>query len=479
MGEKNLGLGSVIATGVGLIVATSCLLSLGIGSATVGTTFIISMAIACALNILFALSICELNAIMPNLTGGLAQYSLAGMGPFVSVVAMVGGYLVCNTIVGSSEVAMFGNTMCNTFTNLPIPGNVYSIVLLIVLICTNLRGVDMFAKIQNVVAYSLILSLLAMGIIGMLGLGTGAQVSQPAVLSSNFSDIVGLCGLAFFLFIGAEYVVPISKQVKNEKRNIPLGMIISLVLIMLMQAILVLGFHRYVPWEELGASATPHILYGAALLGDFGTYWMALVSVLAVTSSVNTVISSLGYLCLGMAKIELLPSVFEKTNKKGAPVVGILAVGGVQIIINAAGMSTSSTLSFLILTGCVFWMLCYILTHLNVLILRKRLPKAPRSFKVPFTPIPQIVGAVGTVWMIWIIDSNPDNRMRIYEVCGVILIILAIYAFVWVKFVLKKPLFKGYAVKDVMAMENAMYEKTRERESRLRGQTPVFPRCIK
>ena len=111
MKEKNLGLSSVIATGVGLIVATSCLLSLGQGSSAIGTTIIISMAIACVLNILTALSISELNAIMPNLTGGLAQYTLAGLGPFVTVIAMVGGYLVCNTIVGSAEVAMFGNTL--------------------------------------------------------------------------------------------------------------------------------------------------------------------------------------------------------------------------------------------------------------------------------------------------------------------------------------------------------------------------------
>ena len=75
MGEKKLGLGSVVATGVGLIVATSCLLSLGIGASAIGITFIISMTIACVLNILTALSVSELNALMPNLTGGLAQYT--------------------------------------------------------------------------------------------------------------------------------------------------------------------------------------------------------------------------------------------------------------------------------------------------------------------------------------------------------------------------------------------------------------------
>ena len=97
MGEKKLGLGSVVATGVGLIVATSCLLSLGIGASAIGITFIISMTIACVLNILTALSVSELNALMPNLTGGLAQYTLACLGPFITVIVMVGGYLLCNT----------------------------------------------------------------------------------------------------------------------------------------------------------------------------------------------------------------------------------------------------------------------------------------------------------------------------------------------------------------------------------------------
>lgn len=71
MQEKKLGLPSIVATGVGLIIATSCLLSIGQGASTIGLPFIITMAIACAFNILTAFSICELNALMPNLTGGM------------------------------------------------------------------------------------------------------------------------------------------------------------------------------------------------------------------------------------------------------------------------------------------------------------------------------------------------------------------------------------------------------------------------
>lgn len=459
MGEKKLGFGSVVATGVGLIVATSCLLSLGIGASSIGITFIISMAIACALNMLTALSVSELNALMPNLTGGLAQYTLACFGPFVTIIVMVGGYLACNTIIGSAECAMFGNTLNDIFPQFGIPGNMYCVCLLIILIIANLNGVDMFAKIQNVVAYALIASLLIMGIMGTLKIGTGTAIEQPAVLSSDFTEITSFCGLAFFLFIGCEYVVPISGQVKNSKRNIPLGMIVSLLLIMLMQTLMVFGFKNYTPWSDLGQSATPHVQYGNLLLGNVGTIWMAIVSILAVTSSVNTLISSLGYICAGMAKINLLPSIFLKTNKKGANYVGILTIGGIMIVINVTGLSTTDQLSFLILTGCIFWMLAYIVSHLNVLILRKRLPKAPRTFKVPLAPILPISGIIGTIWMIYNIDSNPDVRMEIYKVCVIIFVFLAVYSVIWIKKVVKKPLFKAYPVKDVMAMENELYQK--------------------
>lgn len=455
--EKKLGLPSVLATGVGLIVATSCLLSLGQGASAIGTTFIISMVIACALNILMAFTISELNALMPNLTGGLAQYTLACMGPLVTEIVMVGGYLICNTIVGSTECAMFGNTLSSVMPGLGIPGSVYCVILLVILITVNLFGIDMFAKIQNVVAYGLIISLFLIGAIGFLKIGTGQTVIQPGVISSNFSDITSLCGLAFFLFIGCEYIVPISGKVKNARKTIPLGMILSLLIICGIQALLVLGFQNYTLWGDLAESTTPHVLYGSALLGDIGTVWMAIVSVFAVMSSINTIISSLAYIMSGMAKINLLPSVFMKTNKRGAPYVGISFIGGIMIIINATGLSTSDKLSFLILTGCVFWMCAYIVSHCNVLILRHKLPKAPRTFKVPLGYVLPVVGIIGTIYMIYNIDSNPDTRLEIYKVCLIILAALIVYSFVWIKVVLKENLFKAIPIEKVMAMENKLY----------------------
>ena len=459
MGVKKLGLGSVIATGVGLVVASSCLLSIGIGSSAIGVPFIISMVIACVLNIVTLMSIAELNSLMPDLTGGLAQYSLACVGPFITIICTVGGYVLCNTIAGSVEGAMFGNTIAGLFEGTSIPPWVFCVVLVLLLMIANLNGVDVFIKIQDFVAYALIGSLVIMGIMGALGIGTGEIVQQPKVLASDFSSITGLCGLAFFLFIGGEYVVPLTKECKNAKRDIPLGMILSMIIILAMQAFLTFGFGNYTSWEELGASTTPHILFGQMLLGPIGKYWMVIVSLLAVISSVNTIMSSLSYILMGMSKIGLLPAFFNKTNKKNAPYMGILFEAAAFCLINITGLSTTDSLSFLISVLAILWMLSYIVSNLNVLLLRKRLPNAPRNFKVPLGPVIPVIGIIGTGWMIYNIDPDWAVKGQLYMVCGIIILALTVFAFFWLKFRVKRPFFKPYPVKEVMAMENELYEK--------------------
>ena len=101
-------------------------------------------------------------------------------------------------------------------------------------------------------------------------------------MATKPSELFSATATAFWLFIGAEYVIPVSKSVKNAKRNVPLGMIIGLVLICGVQSIMVFGFHNYTPWQELMDSPAPHLLYGENLLGSVGKIWMTLVAALAV-----------------------------------------------------------------------------------------------------------------------------------------------------------------------------------------------------
>ena len=462
MEEEKLGLGSVISVSVGLVIATSCLVSLGQGAGTVGVIFIVAMIVACLLNMTTIASLSELNALMPNTTGGLAQYTLAALGPFPTLISMVGGYLFCNVLSCGVEASIFAYALGEVIP-LPIPTITYTIIVTVVLLIANLNGVDMFAKVQDAVTYLMIASMVIMGIIGALGLGTGEKVNQPMNMTTDIPTIVSMTAVAFWLFIGAEYVIPVSKEVRNAKRNVPLGMFLGLGIICVVQSILVLGFHNYTPWAELANSAAPHMLYGENLLGNAGRLWMVFVAALALISSQNSGINGLASICQGMAKMNMMPQCFAKTNKKKVPYVGVWFVSILILIFAFLSNNSSDAISFFILVASVFWMVSYIFAHIDVLILRKRLPKAPRSFKVPLGPLFPCIGIIGTAYMILNISTDPAERNAIWLITILVFLILGIYSVFWIKFKMKMPVFKSVPVPKVLAMENDMYYLIRKR----------------
>ena len=239
--DKPLGLRNVVSVSMGLIVSMSCLVSLGQGAGEAGLMFIPAMAIALVLNLCSAACMAELNSLMPNATGGLVQYTLAGLGPLPTLVTMVGGYLVCNILCGGVEAAIFGSVMAETLP-IPIPAAVWpTLVSAVIAICA-LMGVDVFAKLQDFVSYLLLISMIVIGLIGAFKLGTGQIVQQEAAVATDPASVIAAVGTASWLFVGAEYAIPISKDVRNAKRNIPLGMALSLCLIFVMDSIVVVGF---------------------------------------------------------------------------------------------------------------------------------------------------------------------------------------------------------------------------------------------
>ena len=180
----------------------------------------------------------------------------------------------------------------------------------------------------------------------MFKLGTGQVVSQPYAMATKPSELFSATATAFWLFIGAEYVIPVSKSVKNAKRNVPLGMIIGLALICGVQSIMVFGFHNYTPWQELMDSPAPHLLYGENLLGSVGKIWMTLVAALAVVSTQNSTVNGLASICQGMAKMNMVPRIFAKTNKHGGPWFGVVFVSVTIFVFALISNNSSSVMSW-------------------------------------------------------------------------------------------------------------------------------------
>ncbi len=454
--NKKIGMFGAISTGVGMLIATSCFISSASGASAVGTPFVIAIVIACIANMMAVLSIAELNAIMPNLTGGIAQYTLAGLGPLITIITMVGGYLISNVFAAPAEGAMFANIMAELAGD-SIPPEVFSVGITVILVVVNLMGVNMSTVVQEVVATFMVISLVILSLVGAFGAGSGETVRQAAVISSDLKDILPLTATAFWFFIGAEFIVPLAKDMKNPKKNVPLSMILSLGIMGLIQIVMVFGFKNYTPWAALGEAASPHVLYAVAMLGKWGRYWMIVVAIFAAVSTQNSIICSVSEICCGMAKMNLLPGFFQKKNAHGAPYFVILILGFLTCVIEASGISTGEQVSFLTLTCSLFWMMSYITSHVNVIILRKKMKNVPRSYKTPFYPVFQAVGILLQVYMMLHISTDSIQRMNIYKLCFVLFAGLCVYSFFWVKYRLKISLFKGVGIHQVMTMESPAY----------------------
>lgn len=443
MNDKKIGLGSAVAVCVGLIVATSCLVSLGTGIGMAGRWFIIPLFLVMFLNAFVGFSFSELHGMMPNVDGGTGQYLLVGVGPLLSMMGNLAVYVVTMMLAACGEIAMSGIVITDLFFP-NVDYRVVSIVILVVFFIVNYFGVDVFSKVQNVVVVLLVGSMFLLGILGVVKGGTGTPVTYANPSLEDIGGIGGLMGcaaIAFWLYIGVEFVIPVAKDMKNPKRDVLLAIIIGLLLLFGVQALLGWGMTNYVDLTVLLNDPTgmPHMTYAYNLLGNAGRYWMGGITILAAISTMNTVFASTSKVMQGMGEERMLPKIFGKTNKYNAAVPGmILMAAGVGILV-MTNLAASEGITFIILAASCFWLTTYCLIHISVLRLRKKYPDAPRRKWLTLGGIPQIVGILGNLYMIWNIDSG-ETRIKIFILFGGIIAILAVYSVIWICGVLKaKP----------------------------------------
>ncbi|MDR0197690.1 MAG: APC family permease [Oscillospiraceae bacterium] len=464
MGEtKKLGLGSGIAVCVGLILATSCLLSLGYGVGLAGASFILPLFVVLILNSFIAFSFAELHSLMPSVNGGVGQYTLVGMGPVASIFSNTAVYVITMILASSVELSMCGLVLSDLFPQ--IPALSFSMVVLLILFTLNLFGLNVFSKVQNLVVILLLGSIVVLGVISFFRLIPeraipAQEIETPAVV--GLGGVMGLSAIAFWLFIGVEFIIPVAKDLKKPRRDVILSMILALLILFVVQAVMGVGMTHYVALSELSASEMPHMAFAEALLGPAGRVWMGIVTLLAGASTLNTVLPSTARILQGMGEENLVPRSFTKVNKKNVPVLGMLLILVVDTLLLVTGFVNSSGMVNIILAASCFWLTSYILTHTNVLILRRRYPDLPRYKKLMLLGLPQILGIAGNVYMIWNISDDMDNRITIYKIFGIIFVLLAAYSVIWVKFALKTRLFKPLPIERLNSPPHHLLEPEKE-----------------
>jgi amino acid transporter len=440
--KRVLGFPSLFAVAIGAVASQSSFVSLLNGTGAGAGGFFLCLMIAFILALCYCFSFLELSLMMPR-AGGLGTYTSVAAGHFISIGVTLGGYVAVVPFASLAEL-----TLLERIVDMVYPGTFshLGLSLLILFTVLNLLGIDIFSSVQNVIVYVLLVSLLVIGFTGLYGRGTGGMGYADIRRSFEGSGtaVMSLVVLATWSFTGLEYLCPFIEEARNPKKNLPRTMLLAAVALMVVFALLSLAALRYVPAEKLAGSEVPHWLMVESIFGKTAGFVMVVFAVTATSCVTNTAIASVPRMLYGMAQHNQLPAIFGRLHPRWkTPWFGILFLSALVVIPLILLAGAKDLILTLLISAATFWLVAYIVAHLTVMVLRKKFPFRHRPFETPFYPLPQVIGIIGMGYAIW--DNSPSAAIskQVYINSACLFIGISIYAYLWVKYSMKKGLLEA------------------------------------
>ena len=450
--RRGVGFHTALATSLGIVVASLTIVSLNQGYGLAGHRFTWAVLIAYLIMICNALSFAELSALVPR-ASGISSYTLPALGPFMAIIATLSGYVLVNLLAGGAEV-LVGAFVLHDVLGIEVSARAIAVFAIAALTVVNLLGIKVYGEVQIVLAYFMIASLAVIGAIGVFQPATVSTVSTAT--TADPASLLSLVALAIWLFIGVDYVCPLAEEMTNPQRNVPLAMLSALTIILVASLLFGTAGAQHVAPQVLVDSRTPHVTTAQAVLGPSGGYWVAFISIAASGSTLNTIIAAIPRLLFGLARQGAAPAVFARVHPRfRTPDVGILTVGGVLLATVAFGLSSKEGIIVFILAATFSYLITYATAHVDVIVLRARYPEAKRPFRTPLFPLPQLVGLVGVLYLLFNISPEPSMTASVYLLGGGMVAATALYAALWIRFRMKRPLFAPEPLQQDLPNENS------------------------
>ncbi len=337
--ERKLGLFSVVIIslsamiGSGLFVLPAlAMLEMGGGSTPVGGVWL-AYLVAALLVLPGAISKSELSTAMPS-SGGSYVYVERTFGPLVGTIAGLG--LWANFML-KSAFALIGFKaylwVIEDLIGIDIDLETASLALLVLIVSINILGVKRIKKIQTpIVMFSAfyLLSLCAYAI-ATQDLDWNRVTSREAFGSWN--DVASTSAFVFVSYAGVTKIAAVGGEIKNPKRNMPYGILLSLFFSCLLYVTVTMVMAAAVdPSEymhgEHGASEDPVYIFAEAVGGGTVGAIAAILAVVTMTSMALAGILASSRFPFAMARDKLLPQFLENVHGKyGTPHWAIVGTG--------------------------------------------------------------------------------------------------------------------------------------------------------
>jgi APA family basic amino acid/polyamine antiporter len=442
---RALGPWQLIALGIGAIIGTGIFVITGHAAASyAGPGVVISFIIA-GIGCLFA-GLCYAEyATMVPVAGSAYTYAYATMGRFLAWI--IGWNLVLEYLAAASTVAVgwsgyfnallgeFGLHVPDAYATAPIAisgghvvatgsvANFLALGIVIFISAVLIVGVKLSAQFN---AAMVALKLTIVVLVIAFGLPLIKAVNLHPFIPPNtgtwgtlgWSGVLRATGVIFFAYIGFDAVSVAAQEAKNPQRDMPIGILGSLVICTVLYILMSLVMTGLVSYTKLNV---PHPVFVAIQAAGPSLAWLGFAvdvgAVVGLASVILVLLLGQSRIFYAMAKDGLVPPLFSKVHPSfKTPYIGTIVTG-----VFAAALGALVPLDILGELVSIGTLAAFVIVCLGILVLRQTKPNARRPFK---TPAVWIVAPLGIVMcgamMLWL-PIDTWIRLAVWTAIGLVI----------------------------------------------------------
>ena len=392
--NKELGLFDVFTISTGAMFSSGFFLLPGLASQYTGPSVFLAYLVAGIFIMPSLFSIAEISTALPR-SGGAYYFLDRSLGPLLGTIGGLGTYFA---LMFKTAFAIVGiGAYAAIFWDVPI--KIIAIMATLFFTALNLLGAKKSSGLQNFFVTFLLVVLGAFIFDGLYNIFFTENVENP--LSNNelkpfftngFEGVIVTSGFIFVSYLGLTDIASMAEEIKNPERNIPLGMVLSLVVT---GVVYVLGVFIMVaiikPAEfvnDLAPAATAVNSLFNWMPGKTGAYLLTGAAMAAFASTGNAGMLSASRYPFAMGRDKLFPPAFSKVGKKGTPAQAILLTAGFILlfilVLSEEGIAKLAS---------TFQLLIFMLINFSVIVFRNsKIQAYDPGYFTPFYPYMQIAG---------------------------------------------------------------------------------------
>jgi APA family basic amino acid/polyamine antiporter len=316
-----------------------------------------------------------------------------------------------------------------TIAGIPLSFNLSAMVAVFLVTILLVVGVKESARTNAILV---VIKLVMIALFVIVGVGHIDPVNYEPFSPNGWQGVMTGAALIFFAYIGFDAVSTTAEEAKNPQRDLPIGMIASLLVCTVLYILVTIVLTGLLPLGKI-ASGDMRV---AELAGQLGPTWLAspvasalrlagqgwaasIISAGAILSiSSVLVVMQMGQtrIFFAMSRDGLLPKIFSKVHDKYKTPATSTILTGILVAV-PAGFIDISAAADLSNIGTLF---AFVLVSVGIIILRRTNPDAPRGFRVPFAPVTPIITVLVCLYLMSALPLVTWERFFIWLAIGLV-----------------------------------------------------------